>query len=155
MFSTRPIQLTDLSTIAALWLQCTQEVALNESIYTPALSHADLTDFLTKQFNLQQRFGWLGLKHEQIVGYVTCEVQAESVLFTDRNYLYIHDLDVHPQFRRQGLSRLLMGCVEEYAQLNNIKRLELGVVYNDARSRKVWELQRFQPYFMLLYKNID
>ena len=154
MVSTRPIQLTDLPIIAELWLRCTQEVALNETIYKPALNHTDLTNFLTEQFNLQKRFGWLALKQAQMIGYVTCEAQSESKLFTKRNYLYVHDLDVHPEFRRQGLSRLLMNCVETYARLNGIKRLELAVVYNDSRSRSVWEFQEFEPHLMVLHKNL-
>ena len=154
MVSIRPIQLTDLPTIAELWLRCTQEVALNEAIYTPALNHTDLTNFLIEQFNLQKRFGWLALQQAQVVGYVTCEVQTESELFTKRNYVYVHDLDIHPAFRRQGLSRLLMNCVEAYARLNGIKRLELAVVYNDSRSRSVWKSQGFEPHLMVLHKKL-
>jgi GNAT superfamily N-acetyltransferase len=155
MFSTRPIRLDDLTTVATLWLQCTQEVACNEAIYTPALNHTDLTHFLTEEFTQKQRFGWLALVQDQIVAYVTCQLQTESQLFVRRDYLYIHDLDVHPQFRRQGVSRLLMHCVEGYARLNGIKRLELGVAYNDPRSRRVWESYDFESHFIVLHKNID
>ncbi|WP_148255436.1 GNAT family N-acetyltransferase [Aidingimonas lacisalsi] len=152
--SVRKIVPDDAESIAALWLGCTAEVAETESIYVPAVTAEELTDELAREFEARRRFGWVAHTESQLAGYVTCAFQSESTLFVPREYLYVHDLDVAPAFRQHGVSRLLMEYVEGYARAQGVRRVELGVVWNDPRSRAVWEKHGFEPHFVCMHKDL-
>ncbi|WP_052050049.1 GNAT family N-acetyltransferase [Leptolyngbya sp. KIOST-1] len=150
----RTVKVSDAAAIARLWLQCTAEVAVYEPIYTPAIDVEDLAHRLGAEFGSGKKFGWVAEVGNELAGYVTCLVQEEEPIFVRRQYVYVADLDVAPSYRGQGLSRVLMNRVEQYAQACGIRRLELAVAYGDPRSRAVWERHGFQPHFIHLHKDL-
>jgi GNAT superfamily N-acetyltransferase len=153
--SIRPASVEDAAAIAHLWLTCTAEVAANEPIYTPAITAEDLASRLRSEFGSGAKFGFVAEVDGHLAGYVTCEIQDESPVFVPRRYVYVCDLDVAPEHRGRGLSRVLMREVEREAAHRGISRLELAVAYGDPRSRAVWERHGFQPHFLHLHKELE
>ena len=153
-FVVRPIMPPDASAIARLWLTCTAEVARQEPVYTPGISADALTERLRAEFTAGRKFGWVADAGDTLAGYVTCLTQTEAPVFVSRNFVYVVDLDVAPEHRKRGLSRLLMQQVEDYARSHGIERLELSVAYRDPRARAVWERHGFQPHLLQLHKDL-
>ena len=145
----------DALNIARLWIQCTCEVARLEPVYTPAIDEEKLAGILEAELVSSKRLGWVAMNKDQLAGYVTCRIEAELPIFVERRYLYIIDLDVSPDFRGHGLSRMLMNSVEKFARDNGICRLELAYVTEDPRPRKVWARHGFKPYFVHAFKTLD
>ena len=151
----RPITPGDADAVAALWVASTNEVAELEGVYTPGISPGALAERLRGHVAAGEWFGWLAESMGRLAGYVTCEVQDGPPVFQPRRYVVVHDLDVAPAFRRQGVSRLLMAAVERHARSAGIHRLELGVVARDPRARAVWERHGFQPHFLVMHKHLE
>jgi GNAT superfamily N-acetyltransferase len=145
----------DALNIARLWIQCTFEVARLEPVYTPAIDEENLAGILEEELVSSKRIGWVAMHKDQLAGYVTCRIEAELPIFVERRYLYIIDLDVSPNFRGCGLSRMLMNSVETFARDNGIYRLELAYVTEDPRPQKVWTRHGFKPYFVHAFKTLD
>ncbi|WP_319407572.1 GNAT family N-acetyltransferase [uncultured Desulfosarcina sp.] len=154
-FVIRSIVPDDAEAIAMLWLLCTAEVAENEPIFSPNVSAEALAETLRTEFNAGTRFGWIVEVGGGLAGYVTCQVQEEVPVFSPRKYIYVNDLDVAPAYRQRGLSRVLMQEVTQYARSQGIHRLELGVVWGDPRSRRVWERHGFKPHILYLHKDLE
>lgn len=51
----------------------------------------------------------------------------------------IHDLIVHPAYRRQGLGRLLMQHIEQVARQKNCARLTLEVRQDNKHAQKLYQ----------------
>lgn len=152
--SVRKIVPGDGRAIAELCLGCTAEVAERESIYLPAVTAEELANERARGFDARRRFGWIAYAEYRLAGYATCAFQRESTFFVPREYLYVHDLDVAPEFRRRDVSRALMEYVEGCARDEGVRRVELGVVWNDPRSRAVWEKHGFEPHFVCMHKDL-
>lgn len=150
----RAASVEDAAAITRLWFTCTAEVAANEPIYTPAISADDLAARLRSELGSGTKFGWVAEVGGDLAGYVTCEIHEESPVFVPRQYVYVSDLDVAPEQRGRGLSRVLMSEVERDAARRGIRRLELGVAYGDPRSRAVWERHGFRPHFLHMHKEL-
>lgn len=145
----------DASAVAQLWLEATTEVAEYESIYTPNISHAELTERLTKELSEEVKRAYVVYAGDTLAAYVTFCAKDEAPIFVPRRYLYIIDLDVRAEFRQRGLSRLLMNEVEAYAQAQGIKRTELSVALADPRARAVWERHGFEPHLLVMHKEVE
>lgn len=79
---------------------------------------------------------FLGYHNDSIAGGALCfEVYST---FLGRKALNIHDLAVIPSFRGQGLGRLLLQAVENYARTSNMGRLTLEVRQDNEVARKLY-----------------
>lgn len=144
----------DAEPVAALWLVCTREVAEVEPIYTPAVTHDELRELLSREPKSNARFGWVALDGDTLAGYVTCRIEHESTLFVPRRFIYLIDLDVAPAYRGKRLSRRLLEEVERFAKSNSIDRLELAYAAADPRARAVWERLGFRPHFVYMHRRV-
>ena len=153
-FNLRDATLDDAGAIAQLWLEATAEVAQHEAIYTPDISHANLTKRLAKALREEVK-AYVVYSGDTLAAYVTFRLEQESPIFTPRRYLYVVDLDVSAAFRRRGLSRLLMEKVEAYAKANEVHHIDLSVVSADPRAKEVWARHGFKPHLMTMHKTVE
>ena len=63
----------------------------------------------------------LVLVDERIVGSVRCHIDYEQ----GQEFMYVHRLAVHPDYRRQGLGYALMQAVEALAKSENLDQVRL------------------------------
>jgi GNAT superfamily N-acetyltransferase len=153
-FELREATAKDTDAMAQLWLEATAEVAYHEPIYTPNMTHAELSERLAKELSEGRKKAYVVYSANELAAYVTFRIEDELPVFTPRRYIYVADLDVSPKFRQKGLSRLLMAEVESYAKLNGIKRIELSVAFADPRAKTVWEHHGFKTHMMVMHKEL-
>ncbi len=152
--SVRPATPDDALVIAQLWRTCTGEVAAHEPIYTPALSVPELAVLFGEVLATGRCTAWVAEADGMLAGYVTCRVEDEAPVFRARKYVYVIDLDVAPEFRRRGVSRVLMAEVERHALALGIRRLELTFAVADPRPAAVWARHGFRPHLIHMHKDL-
>jgi len=70
-----------------------------------------------------------------VVGFVHCEIRrsAGTPTLRRRVYAYVHTLAVTADFRRQGIGRMLLDLVREWALGQEVSEIELNVFeFNEA-----------------------
>jgi GNAT superfamily N-acetyltransferase len=86
---------------------------------------------------------FLGYMNEKAVGIATCFMGFST--FNARPLLNIHDFSVLPEYRKMGISRLLLEAAEEKAQKLGCCKLTLEVNEQNSRARHVYEAAGFEP----------
>lgn len=81
-----------------------------------------------------ERIVWLAFQQETFSGYVTLKWNSAYPYFKEQNTPEINDLNVLPQFRRQGIAAKLLDIAEEKTKQTH-KTIGLGVgLYADYGS---------------------
>ena len=78
---------------------------------------------------------------EILVGLVLCVVRTSPAfpLFVPRRYVHVNDIVVHDSFQRQGIGRLLMQRVHEWANEQGTTDVELEVYEFNMPARTLYE----------------
>lgn len=65
----------------------------------------------------------------KLAGFAQAEVmmRLENAFAYPYRYIHIHQLSVHPAFRRKGIAKALVAAVEKHAAMENISRVDLTV----------------------------
>lgn len=66
--------------------------------------------------------------------------------FKCKSLLNIHDLVVVPEFRREGICRLLMNTIEEFSRGNNYCKITLEVLEGNEVAKKTYLSLGFEGY---------
>jgi GNAT superfamily N-acetyltransferase len=91
---------------------------------TPYANLAD-DDLVSAEVNLDHERVWVVAdQHDQPVGFAIVHPLEQSV--------HLHELDVHPQYARQGLGRQLITTVAEWARTHGATALTLTTFDNVA-----------------------
>ena len=80
---------------------------------------------------------------EQPIGIATCFMGYST--FNARPLLNIHDFGIIPEFRKRGVSRLLLVAIEEKAKRLGCCKITLEVMENNDRAKKVYKSAGFSP----------
>ena len=86
---------------------------------------------------------FLAYINENPVGIATCFVGFST--FNARPLLNIHDFAVLPEYRKMGISRLLMEAVEDKARKLGCCKLTLEVNDQNSRGKHVYRAAGFEP----------
>jgi ribosomal protein S18 acetylase RimI-like enzyme len=86
----------------------------------------------------------------QAVGYAVAMVQEPPAIFEPEMYLYITDLYVKPEFRRQGVATALIERVRGWGWVNGVNRFSLVLPTNSA-AHGLYAKIGFKPIQTMLY----
>jgi len=86
---------------------------------------------------------FLAYVNEKAVGIATCFMGFST--FNARPLLNVHDFAVISEYRKRGISRLLMESVEEKARKLDCCKLTLEVNENNSRAKHIYEAAGFEP----------
>jgi len=62
-----------------------------------------------------------------------------SGLESGGDYIWINELFVSPEYRRQGIAKALLEAIESFAKDNSVKYLALSTSTNNANARKLYQ----------------
>lgn len=90
----------------------------------------------------------IAYRSEQPVGYAILVLrQYDSPLFCeDHKSIYIDQMCVIEEYRHQGIGKILMNRIKEFAHDKNIKRIELSVWVDNVSAIKFYERMGFVNY---------
>jgi ribosomal protein S18 acetylase RimI-like enzyme len=111
--------------------------------------------------NPAQRYeGWLGKlvksdrsiflvaeeeSNQKIAGFLVATIDQEIPIYRLKEFAFIHDLWVEPEYRRSGVARQLV--MESVAQLKKmgVKQIRLDTAANNDAARKLFSECGFRP----------
>lgn len=138
--SAQILQLTDLSAVLAVQALC-----------YPAFFHESEAAFRAKLLASPDTH-WGCWQHQQLLAYlVTVPIASRQlpalnavaqVIPEQPEWLYVHDLAVHPAARALGLGKLCLQTAEQYVQQRRLRGLALVAVQQAAA---YWARLGFQP----------
>lgn len=98
------------------------------------------------QIRASQEVALFVAEQQTLVGLALCQVRRSPVfpLFVPRRYVHINELIVHPSFQGQGIGRLLLQRVHEWAQELEITEVELDVYEFNTSARLFYERLGYQ-----------
>lgn len=144
----RPLQATDALAIAALWLAGATESAGTDKAFLPRVSLQEYAASVAMELKGGTCLGW-GLfaeAPERLLAYLTARVTDPSPEFIQARFLYLLDLDVDHEARRQGLGARLVAAAKTYAQTEQLATVEVSWLSADPRASAFWRSQGFSAY---------
>jgi GNAT superfamily N-acetyltransferase len=101
--------------------------------------------YLEEQEN-NMRSVWVAFDRKDFIGYVTLKWQSDYLFFKTQNIPEINDLNVLPQFRRQGIGTHLLGLAETEAQKRSTYiGLGVGLYADYGEAQKLYIKQGYIP----------
>ncbi len=91
-----------------------------------------------------------------LAGFVQAQLmeRPETAFAYPYTYLHIHQLSVHPRYRRQGIAKALVGKVREIALGNSTSRIDLTVWDFNRGALDFYKAQGFAPDLLRLYTTV-
>lgn len=88
----------------------------------------------------------------KLAGYVVAHVSQTPEVFVLRRRMYVQDMVVDPEYRRQGVARKLMDLVLDFAKNRQVEKIDLLVAVQNEDANKFWQKMGFHP--ALNYMNL-
>lgn len=109
------------------------------------LSFENAVDYLHQK--IDQEIIYVAAIAEQIVGYIHFEVnEREETIFSHaRKYIYLHQIYVTNEFRRQGIGALLISTMKSFAEeIEDLKWIWFDVCDFNASAIRFYQQQGFE-----------
>jgi ribosomal protein S18 acetylase RimI-like enzyme len=81
----------------------------------------------------------------KIIGYLIANVSTTPEVYVIRRRLYIQDMMVSPDYRRQGIAGKLVNVVVAFAKEQQIEKMDLLVAVKNEEANKFWKAMGFEP----------
>ncbi len=92
----------------------------------------------------------------ELAGFAQAEVMTrlESAFAYPYRYIHIHQLSVHPAFRRLGIAKALVAAVEKHAAMEGISRIDLTVWEFNEEAIAFYNASGFKTDLLRMYKTV-
>jgi ribosomal protein S18 acetylase RimI-like enzyme len=99
----------------------------HSDIFKTIGNESDVEEFFGKILKKESNHLFVAYQNDAAVGYAWAEVNArpEFALKYARRKIYIHQIAVHPEHRKQSIGKALFKEIEKLANLEEIDHLEL------------------------------
>jgi ribosomal protein S18 acetylase RimI-like enzyme len=121
-------------------------------------THAAETEkFFRETMSADDNFIFVATIAGHAVGYVWCtiELKQENVFKYGQRRVYIHQLSVEPQCRRQGVGRELMHAVESLARRHGIGRCALDSWAFNKEAHAFFEQLGFSRFNISMWREAE
>jgi ribosomal protein S18 acetylase RimI-like enzyme len=144
----RALASSDAIAVAQLWLAGAHESAAIDQAFSPRMSAAHYAASISAELEAKAILGWGALSATSaLLGYITARLVEPSVEFQQPSYMYILDLDVQSESRRQGIGTRLVQAARSHCSASGVASVEVGWLSADARASAFWRKQGFVQYF--------
>lgn len=143
----RTIERPDIVAVAILMTHLSQiAVQSHPDIHRPLLVN-NARNYLEEKIGVEQEFIYVAVANDQLVGYIHFEVceRAETIFSYARKNLYLHQIYVVKEFRRQGVGGQLISTMKRFAQeVDNLKWIWFDMYTSNASALKFYQAQGFE-----------
>lgn len=144
----RALTSADAIAVAGLWLAGAHESAAIDQAFSPRMSAAEYAAAIGAELEAKAVLGWGAFSAgSALLGYITARLVEQSAEFQQPSHMYILDLDVQSESRRQGVGTRLVQAVLSHCSASGAASVEVGWLSADARASGFWRKQGFIPYF--------
>lgn len=149
--SIRRARKEDARQVGALWLRLLVEQAALEARFGVA---DDALERWTNDFphlvDDEQYRVFVAERDGDLVGFITACLWTPPPIYAGPPEVYMNELYVVPEMRRQGGGRRLVEAVKAWAEALPAERLRLSVLTANAEGRAFWERLHAQPLSVTL-----
>lgn len=145
----RRAQRTDQETVGELWMQLLDEQAALDDRFGVA------DDALERWKNdfpmwLDEETSRLYVAEDagEVLGFVTARRWGPPPIYADSSEVYLEELFVHPEARRQGFGTQLVHAVVDWTDRLGAERVRLNVLTANNAARAFWAAQEAIPMTM-------
>jgi GNAT superfamily N-acetyltransferase len=146
----------DIPQIAELWAALQKESMQTEPRFSTAL---DAKERILNDLPLWLKSDECCIKvvaqDTKIIGYIAAFIWIPEPLYQQKEEVFIQDLFVEANFRKQGWGSLLLTAVEDWAALLSIDKIRLGALSSNANGIAFWTKHGYQPLITYLQKQTD
>lgn len=147
----RPARWEDAAALETLWWQLLEEQAALDANFVPA---DDARRRWRNDFMLWVRDRMYRLlvadRVGELVGFISAHQWSPLPIYQQELEVYIDELYVLPDHRRQGIGARLVAAVQSWAQEIGAVRLRLGVLAANRDGLAFWKRQQAQPFSVTL-----
>lgn len=147
----RPACWEDAEALEALWWRLLEEQAALDPTFAPA---EDARRRWRNDFMLWVRDRMYRLlvadRSGELVGFISAHQWSPPPIYRQELEVYIDELYVLPDYRRQGIGAQLVAAVRAWAQEVGAVRLRLGVLAANHEGLAFWERQQARPFSLTL-----
>jgi len=86
--------------------------------------------------------------NDEIVGFATAHRWGPPPIYAKRSEVYLDELYIDPDARRDGLGRQLVAAVQDWSDRIGARRLRLSVLSGNEEARAFWTSLEAQPLRM-------
>lgn len=147
IFKVEDLEQDTLDQAAALLIQAWQDFAHNSELCEyDRFENSDPVKWVSN-YLAEGGHGFVALDGEKVVGVITCKIGPSPGYFRDSIQLFINDVAVDGNYRRQGIAETLELRCEQYAKENDVN-LIIGEIYayNHGSRALVKKLGRTMGY---------
>ena len=147
----RRARATDRNNVVRLWMDLLRSQSRVDERFTPADDaqvrwRNDYAEWLERE----SRRLFVAVIDGRVCGFVTAERASSAPIFRPRSEVYIDELYIEPEVRRQGLATALVGAVREWADEIGAQRIRAGVIASNEEARGFWEAVGGAPMTMTM-----
>lgn len=110
----------------------------------------DMDGYLEKCIVDSNQRGYVAVTDSRVVGLIRCEVKKLPEFYVTDKELYVDDLVVHEDYRKQGVATELIEAVKEFGKSNGIKLLRTAVYLFNEKSRKLFLKNGFKEDYCFM-----
>ena len=146
----------DKEQAGALWLRLVNEHAAMDPRFGVA---GDALERWTNDFeywldNEQSRV-FVAEREGALVGFVTACLWEPPPVYSFSEEVYLNELYVVPEARRQGVGHRLVEAVKAWAEALPVDRLRFGVLAANTDGRAFWQRQHARPVSLTFTIDLD
>ncbi len=125
------------------------------AIFKPASHSPEVVDFFAKLLDDPANYFFLASVNNASAGYIWARVENRnaSPLIYASNFLYIHHISVHEEFRNKQIGSLLVDKVIELGKSSNIKTIALDTWSFNADAQRFFERCGFDVYNLHMWQH--
>lgn len=92
----------------------------------------------------------------KVIGFIGLVIEQENDVTTSlREFSYITDVVVLPEFRGQGIGATLMAKADAYARESGYSALAVNVLANNDAALSLYQKMGFRHYVVLMLKELE
>ncbi|OAB36989.1 GNAT family N-acetyltransferase [Paenibacillus glacialis] len=118
--------------------------------------HVTVSDFYKLIMNYSNFQFYTIEENDMALGYVWIEIKEykENAFRKSYKSIYVHQLNILEAHRNKGLGKKIMNKVNDIAELNNIKKIELDYWSKNDSAKNFYEKNGYIRYREFLYKDL-
>ena len=131
--------------------------ARHPDIFKPSANKDEVAGFFRKQLRVEANHFFLACFESKAAGYIWAAVHnmPESAFKYARRELYIHQIAVHPEFRREGVGSALIKAVDSLAEQEGIRHIELDSWAFNTDAHAFFQRHGFEMCNLRMWRKLE